>query len=521
MVLNMDIAPTVLELAGATAAEGDARAQRGAVRSHPTARRLPPEMVPRDAWYYEYFEFPDVSHNVNKHRGVRTTKWKFIHYYDPPFKFREEFELYDLEKDPEERVNLANRPAHAGDREGTASEDGAAPQGHRCRRREVRSTVSDSRRTEPRSAVDPSGRHAPVTARPPAAAKRTEARHPGAGRARASAGSARLRRPSGTGSARYWPAAGWAWCTGRKTSRSAATWRSRCSARNSPGTSAAGRFREEAQITGQLQHPASRRFTTSARFPDGRPFLAMKLIKGRTLADEIEDPTRPGDASTVPRACSSRCARRSRSRTRSGVIHRDLKPANVMVGAFGEVQVMDWGLAKFVARGEAAAKRPRRTGRDAGRVSTPDSHVGPEDRTEVGEVLGTPAYMPPEQARGEEVDERADVFALGGILCAILTGKPPYTGNVGTRGLGESVARCDRRRDVPAERGHRVRGDSARSPGAVFNRTRPSGSPTPGEVAAAVHAAAPRPAKSPAGTNSSCATEDADRLERRAALRAG
>jgi arylsulfatase A-like enzyme len=64
----------------------------------------------RDAWLYEYFEFPDVSHNVNKHRGVRTEKWKYIHYFDPPFKFKEEFELYDLEKDPEERVNLANRP---------------------------------------------------------------------------------------------------------------------------------------------------------------------------------------------------------------------------------------------------------------------------------------------------------------------------------------------------------------------------------------------------------------------------
>ena len=68
-------------------------------------------MIPRDAWYYEYFEFPDASHNVQKQRGIRTTKWKFIHYYDPPFKFAQEYELYDLEKDPEERVNLANRPA--------------------------------------------------------------------------------------------------------------------------------------------------------------------------------------------------------------------------------------------------------------------------------------------------------------------------------------------------------------------------------------------------------------------------
>jgi len=76
----------------------------------PPAGPLPPEWQPREAFLYEYFEFPDVSHNVNKNRGVRTTKWKFIHYYDPPFNFAQEFELYDLEHDPEERVNLADRP---------------------------------------------------------------------------------------------------------------------------------------------------------------------------------------------------------------------------------------------------------------------------------------------------------------------------------------------------------------------------------------------------------------------------
>lgn len=111
MVINVDIAPTLLELAGGTAPkEMQGRSMVPFVRVAPPGPR-PAEMTPRDAWYYEYFEFPDVSHNVEKHRGVRTTKWKLIHYYDPPFKFREEFELYDLEKDPEERVNLANRPA--------------------------------------------------------------------------------------------------------------------------------------------------------------------------------------------------------------------------------------------------------------------------------------------------------------------------------------------------------------------------------------------------------------------------
>lgn len=111
MVLNVDIAPTVLELAGGTPPKAMHGRSMLPFAQLPPVGAPPPNMIPRDAWYYEYFEFPDVSHNVQKHRGVRTTKWKYIHYYEPPFKFREEFELYDLERDPEERVNLANRPA--------------------------------------------------------------------------------------------------------------------------------------------------------------------------------------------------------------------------------------------------------------------------------------------------------------------------------------------------------------------------------------------------------------------------
>jgi arylsulfatase A-like enzyme len=111
MVLNLDLAPTLLDLAGVPAP----KAMHG--RSFlpfvhvPPKEPLPPEWRPRDAFLYEYYEFPDASHNVNKNRGIRTTKWKYIHYYDPPYKFAQEYELYDLEKDPEERINLAYRPA--------------------------------------------------------------------------------------------------------------------------------------------------------------------------------------------------------------------------------------------------------------------------------------------------------------------------------------------------------------------------------------------------------------------------
>ena len=126
-----------------------------------------------------------------------------------------------------------------------------------------------------------------------------------------------------------------------------------------------------------------------------------------------------------------------------GVIHRDLKPSNVMVGSFGEVQVMDWGLAKVLPRGGVAddAKAGKARSRGDG-----DRHgaerLGRRTSRRAGSVMGTPAYMAPEQARGEidRVDERADVFALGSILCEILTGQPAF--------LGRSSARSSARRPL-------------------------------------------------------------------------
>ena len=107
-----------------------------------------------------------------------------------------------------------------------------------------------------------------------------------------------------------------------------------------------------------------------------------------------------------------------------GVVHRDLKPSNVMVGAFGEVQVMDWGLAKVLPKdgppNEVVAPPANLT------VVATARSTGESDLSEASSVLGTPAYMAPEQARGETaaVDRRADVFALGSILCEIVTGAP-------------------------------------------------------------------------------------------------
>ncbi len=194
------------------------------------------------------------------------------------------------------------------------------------------------------------------------------------------------------------------------------------------------RFVEEARIGGQLQHPGITPVHELGRFPDGRLFIAMKLVRGRTLAALLEARGGPEEdrmpfLSVFEQVCQAMAYAHSR-----GVIHRDLKPSNVMVGAFGEVQVMDWGLAKVLdGEGVADEGRAPRAGDGASAVRTLRcGSDGPESR--VGSVLGTPSYMAPEQARGEldTLDERADVFALGSILCEILTGRPAFAGGSAT-----------------------------------------------------------------------------------------
>jgi tetratricopeptide (TPR) repeat protein/tRNA A-37 threonylcarbamoyl transferase component Bud32 len=185
------------------------------------------------------------------------------------------------------------------------------------------------------------------------------------------------------------------------------------------------RFREEAQITAQLQHPAIPPIHQVGTLADGRPFLAMKLIRGRTLAELLHE--RPQPSHDLPRflAIFGQVCQALAYAHSEGVIHRDLKPSNVMVGAFGEVQVMDWGLAKVLQADRRQASAPRVE--ESSAITTVRTAAGMSSRA--GAVLGTPAYMAPEQARGEveNLDERCDVFGLGAILCVILTGQPPYT----------------------------------------------------------------------------------------------
>jgi serine/threonine protein kinase len=155
----------------------------------------------------------------------------------------------------------------------------------------------------------------------------------------------------------------------------------------------------------------------------------MKLIKGRTLDDLLrERPDPAADRGELLAVFEQLCQAVAYAHAR-GVIHRDLKPANVMVGSVGEVQLMDWGLAKVLTDTATRTEEPAADPAPAANVirTVRDSDGS---YTQAGSLLGTPAFMPPEQAAGavQEIDERADVFGLGAILCAVLTGQPPYTG---------------------------------------------------------------------------------------------
>ncbi len=194
------------------------------------------------------------------------------------------------------------------------------------------------------------------------------------------------------------------------------------------------RFLEEAQVTGQLDHPGIVPVHELGLDSTGRVYFTMKLVKGRDLKQVLElvFEEREGWNETralgvILKVCESVAYAHSK-----GVVHRDLKPANVMVGSFGEVYVMDWGLARVLGRKDShdlrlvpeQSTQSIRTARRDERDGTPDAPLLTED----GDVVGTPSYMPPEQARGEieKLSTRSDVYSIGAILYHVLTRQAPY-----------------------------------------------------------------------------------------------
>lgn len=202
------------------------------------------------------------------------------------------------------------------------------------------------------------------------------------------------------------------------------------------------RFYLEAKVMARLEHPNIVPLHVLKSDREGRPFYTMKKVEGQSL-QQIISRLRRGDEETVARfpldrlvtafykVCDAIAFAHSK-----GVVHRDLKPANIMVGDFGEVMVMDWGLAKLLGKEEQEVTRvnldlDETEAQDGMEVGALTISAAAGALTREGAVMGTPQYMAPEQATGRiaDIDERSDVFALGGILYAILTLHPPFHGD--------------------------------------------------------------------------------------------
>ena len=194
------------------------------------------------------------------------------------------------------------------------------------------------------------------------------------------------------------------------------------------------RFIDEAQLTGQLEHPNIVPVYELGIDDQGEIFYTMKFVKGTTLDDVLRG-IRNGRQKTIEKyplgtlltifqkVCDAVAFAHSKS-----IVHRDLKPENIMIGSFGEVLVMDWGLAKNLTSVRKETVPEPGPIPDAPATKLPDNLRGFE--TMHGLIVGTPPYISPEQARGEldHIDERSDIYVLGGILYAILTLRPPVEG---------------------------------------------------------------------------------------------
>lgn len=190
------------------------------------------------------------------------------------------------------------------------------------------------------------------------------------------------------------------------------------------------RFVFEAEVTGGLEHPGIVPVYGLGKYPDGRPFYAMRFIKGDSLADAITQfhaaTMTESERSLKLRQLLNRfidvCQAVGYAHSR-GIVHRDLKPANIMLGEFGETLVVDWGVAKVVGRNEAANP-------SVDQQSLRPTLANSLNPTLVGSAVGTPAYMPPEQALGDldQLGPHSDIYSLGATLYCLVAGQDPFTG---------------------------------------------------------------------------------------------
>ena len=193
------------------------------------------------------------------------------------------------------------------------------------------------------------------------------------------------------------------------------------------------RFLEEAQVTGQLDHPAIVPVHELGLSEDGRVYFTMRLVRGRELSEihelvwaGAEDWNQTRALTVLLRACEAVAFAHSK-----GVVHRDLKPANVMVGRFGEVYVMDWGLARILGSEDRHDIRPDVDPAILSGVITDRSETPAGDsplKTMDGDIIGTPAFMAPEQALGRlaDIGPHSDVYSLGAMLYHLLARTPPH-----------------------------------------------------------------------------------------------
>lgn len=222
-----------------------------------------------------------------------------------------------------------------------------------------------------------------------------------------------------------------------------------------PRPSSSERFVREARIQGQLQHPSVVPVYDAGASPDGSPYFTMKRVRGRSLT-AVLDGLRRGEPGVSRRKLlsivNSACLAIDFCHAR-GVVHRDLKPPNIMIGDFGEVYVLDWGVASLQRDREAA---PAGHDRDSGLPPISDGADSPT--THAGQIIGTPGYMAPEQLSGAPVDRRADVYGLGVLLYEVLTLAKAHAGDavadvmvstMSTDGLSPAARAPER--DVPPE----------------------------------------------------------------------